>query len=80
MKLFLSFLFILLCSCKKLKDIEAELGFDLDSGTLIDDLEELKNKVKGCLYSNGINPHGFNKCCGQNFVNVEKIYLGKYRE
>ena len=80
MKSLLFFVFILLCSCKKLKDIEADLGFDIDTGTLIDDLEKLQDKIKGCLYFNGINHIGFNKCCGPNFINVEKIFLGKYRE
>ena len=40
MKILLFFIFCSILS-KKLRDIEADLGFDLDTGTLMDDLEKL---------------------------------------
>lgn len=40
MKIVLFFIFTL-SLCEKLRDIEAGLGFDLDTGTLMDDLEKL---------------------------------------
>ena len=56
------------------------MGLDLNKGTLLSSLRDLKDKIKLCLIKNGINPKSFDFCCGEKYSNIEHIFEGKYRE
>lgn len=84
MKIFLLIYFINLSfsilETPKRKEYNNDLGLDINKGTLLSDLKDMKTNVIKCLYKNGVNQESFVFCCGNNFINIEDIYHAKYRE
>ena len=79
MKIFFIFLVIHLSSQNVVQennnDVKrASLGLDLNKGTLLSQLQQLKGKVKKCLIMNGINDRSFNFCVGSKFEVIENIF------
>lgn len=51
---------------------------DISKHTLLKNLEVTQKRIQDCLSRNGINNRSFMFCCGKNYTNVEKIYLGRF--